>query len=39
MPIDHHLLMGMVTPRGLFVIDNIGYDWLGLTKKYSQERV
>ena len=28
-PFDHHLLLGMVAPRGLFIIDNIGYDWLG----------
>jgi hypothetical protein len=29
LPFDHHELMGLVAPRGLFIIDNIGYDWLG----------
>lgn len=28
LPVDHHLLMGMVAPRALFVIDNVGYDLL-----------
>jgi hypothetical protein len=30
LPIDHHLLAGLVAPRGLFVIDN-NIDWLGPT--------
>ncbi|KAJ2933646.1 hypothetical protein H1R20_g3455, partial [Candolleomyces eurysporus] len=29
LPIDHHLLAGMVAPRGLFVIDHSTIDWLG----------
>ncbi|KAJ7099881.1 hypothetical protein C8R43DRAFT_1092336 [Mycena crocata] len=29
LPFDHHLLAGLVAPRALFVIDNVGYDWLG----------
>lgn len=29
LPFDHHMLAGLVAPRALFVIDNIGYDWLG----------
>jgi hypothetical protein len=29
LPFDHHLLLGLVAPRGLFVIDNVGIDWLG----------
>jgi hypothetical protein len=29
LPFDHHLLLSMVAPRGLFVIDNVGIDWLG----------
>lgn len=29
LPVDHHMLAGLVAPRALFVIDNIGYDWLG----------
>jgi hypothetical protein len=30
LPIDHHLLAGLVAPRGLFVIDN-NIEWLGPT--------
>ncbi|KAF8216391.1 Glucuronoyl esterase catalytic domain from Hypocrea Jecorina [Mycena galopus ATCC 62051] len=29
LPFDHHSLGAMVAPRGMFVIDNLGYDWLG----------
>ncbi|KAF8900236.1 hypothetical protein CPB84DRAFT_1779119 [Gymnopilus junonius] len=29
LPFDHHLLAGLVAPRGLLVIDNTGIDWLG----------
>ncbi|EJD51299.1 hypothetical protein AURDEDRAFT_135043 [Auricularia subglabra TFB-10046 SS5] len=29
LPVDHHLLAGMVAPRGLFVIENTFFDWLG----------
>ncbi|KIJ38575.1 carbohydrate esterase family 15 protein [Sphaerobolus stellatus SS14] len=29
LPFDHHMLAGMVAPRGLLSIDNTGYDWLG----------
>lgn len=29
LPFDHHMLAGLVAPRGLLVIDNIGYEWLG----------
>lgn len=29
LPFDHHMLAGLVAPRGLFVIDNTGIDWLG----------
>ncbi|KAJ7896271.1 hypothetical protein B0H14DRAFT_3081077 [Mycena olivaceomarginata] len=35
LPVDHHLLMGMVAPRALFVIDNVGYDWLGPFASYG----
>ncbi|KAF7313150.1 hypothetical protein MKEN_01001200 [Mycena kentingensis (nom. inval.)] len=35
LPFDHHLLLGMVAPRGLFAIDNIGYDWLGPFASYG----
>ena len=29
LPFDHHMLAGLVAPRGLLVIDNIAYEWLG----------
>jgi hypothetical protein len=29
LPYDHHMLESLVAPRGLFVIDNVGYQWLG----------
>ncbi|KAJ7043513.1 Glucuronoyl esterase catalytic domain from Hypocrea Jecorina [Mycena alexandri] len=29
LPFDHHSLGALVAPRGLFVIDNAGFDWLG----------
>ncbi|KAJ7281656.1 hypothetical protein C8J57DRAFT_1433512 [Mycena rebaudengoi] len=35
LPFDHHLLIGMVAPRGLFAIDNIGYAWLGPFSSYG----
>lgn len=28
-PIDHHEVLGMVAPRGLFVIGNVEIEWLG----------
>jgi hypothetical protein len=30
LPEDHHELLGMVAPRGLFVIENTQYQWLGV---------
>ncbi|KAJ7504488.1 hypothetical protein B0H11DRAFT_519885 [Mycena galericulata] len=35
LPFDHHMLIGMVAPRGFFAIDNIGYDWLGPFSSYG----
>ncbi|KAF7361493.1 hypothetical protein MSAN_01182700 [Mycena sanguinolenta] len=35
LPFDHHLLIGMVAPRGFFAIDNIGYDWLGPSSSWG----
>ncbi|KAG6819672.1 hypothetical protein H0H93_009752 [Arthromyces matolae] len=35
LPVDHHMLMGLIAPRGLLVIDNIGYDWLGAESSYG----
>jgi len=29
LPFDHHMLEGMVAPRGLFIIENTGMVWLG----------
>lgn len=29
LPFDHHMLAGLVAPRGLLIIDNTGIDWLG----------
>ncbi|KAJ7155509.1 Glucuronoyl esterase catalytic domain from Hypocrea Jecorina [Mycena crocata] len=29
LPFDHHSLGALVAPRGMFVIDNLGFDWLG----------
>ena len=29
LPFDHHMLAGLVAPRGLFVIDNSAILWLG----------
>jgi hypothetical protein len=29
LPFDHHMLMGLVAPRGLLVIENSGIDYLG----------
>jgi hypothetical protein len=28
-PFDHHMLDGLVAPRGLFTLDNPAYQWLG----------
>ncbi|THY94887.1 hypothetical protein D6C93_05211 [Aureobasidium pullulans] len=35
LPFDHHMLAGLVAPRGLLVIDNIGYEWLGPWSSYG----
>lgn len=29
LPFDHHMLAGLIAPRGLLSIDNAGYQWLG----------
>ncbi|SHL15229.1 hypothetical protein SAMN05720468_1156 [Fibrobacter sp. UWEL] len=34
LPTDHHMLTGMVAPRGLLVLDNQGWDWLGENPSY-----
>ena len=35
LPIDHHMLAGLVAPRGLFVIDNAGVEWLSPWSSYG----
>ncbi|KAI9700945.1 MAG: hypothetical protein M1820_006590 [Bogoriella megaspora] len=35
LPYDHHLLAGLVAPRALLSIDNVGYEWLGPTSIYG----
>lgn len=35
LPFDHHMLAGLVAPRGLFVIDNLGYEWLSPWSSYG----
>lgn len=35
LPYDHHSLMGMVAPRGLFVIENSDIAWLGVESTYT----
>ncbi|KAG8805160.1 hypothetical protein FRC17_005698 [Serendipita sp. 399] len=35
LPVDHHLLAGMVAPRGLLVIENTSMEWLGNMSTYG----
>ncbi|KAI0795669.1 hypothetical protein C8Q75DRAFT_791381 [Abortiporus biennis] len=35
LPFDHHLLIGLVAPRGLLAIDNTGIDWLGAESSFG----
>ena len=35
LPFDHHLLIGLIAPRGLFAIDNSGIDWLAPPASYG----
>ncbi|KAH6904569.1 hypothetical protein BKA70DRAFT_1373388 [Coprinopsis sp. MPI-PUGE-AT-0042] len=35
LPYDHHLLAGLYAPRGLFILDHAGIDWLGPTSTYG----
>jgi hypothetical protein len=30
LPYDHHQLLGMVAPRGLLILENTDYQWLGV---------
>ena len=35
LPFDHHMLLGLVAPRGLLSIDNTAYQWLGPESDYG----
>ncbi|KAE8148746.1 hypothetical protein BDV25DRAFT_168252 [Aspergillus avenaceus] len=35
LPVDHHLLAGLVAPRPLFIIENLDYEWLGTLSCYG----
>ncbi|KAL2007304.1 hypothetical protein VTN00DRAFT_8742 [Thermoascus crustaceus] len=35
LPFDHHMLAGLVAPRGLFVVENTGIEWLGNMSCYG----
>ncbi|KAG8933326.1 carbohydrate-binding module 1 [Tulasnella sp. 418] len=38
LPVDHHLLVGLVAPRGLFVIENTSMEWLGNMACYGCQK-
>ena len=35
LPYDHHMLAGLISPRGLFITENSGLDWLGPISTYG----
>jgi len=35
LPVDHHMLAGLIAPRALFVIENSGYPWLSPWSSYG----
>jgi hypothetical protein len=35
LPFDHHMLLGMVAPRALFVLDNTDMVWLGAESSFT----
>lgn len=35
LPFDHHMLIGLIAPRGLLVIENSGIDYLGPISSYG----
>lgn len=39
LPFDHHSLAALVAPRGLFVIENTDYEWLGPWSAYGCMKV
>ncbi|KAK0610812.1 hypothetical protein B0T14DRAFT_500029 [Immersiella caudata] len=34
-PFDHHMLAGLVAPRGLYVMENPDFEWLGKASTYG----
>ena len=35
LPVDHHMLIGMIAPRGLLIIENTDMEWLGNLSCYG----
>ena len=35
LPVDHHMLAGLVAPRGLIIIENTSMEWLGNESAYG----
>ncbi|KAK2756099.1 hypothetical protein FQN54_005506 [Arachnomyces sp. PD_36] len=35
LPVDHHMLAGLVAPRGLYVIENTDMEWLGAMSTFG----
>ncbi|KAH8832942.1 Glucuronoyl esterase catalytic domain from Hypocrea Jecorina, partial [Flagelloscypha sp. PMI_526] len=35
LPFDHHMLIGLIAPRAIFAIDQVGIDWLGPFSSYG----
>lgn len=39
LPFDHHAILGLVAPRGLFVVENTSMEWLGNLSCYTSAAV
>src|SRR5690606_1305087 len=39
LPFDHHMLAGLVAPRGLYIAENTDMEWLGNLSSYGCPRV
>jgi hypothetical protein len=35
LPFDHHMLAGLVAPRGLYIMENPDFEWLGKVSTYG----
>lgn len=35
LPVDHHMLAGLVAPRGLYVVENTDMEWLGAMSTFG----